>query len=121
MSRGLQGLEEHTRSTDSEKLHQNVIAYFSRPIGYIGLFVPDGDSETGVLRQIHLVQNFPGSPGVSRDRMATFCSEGDVSGIDVSRPCLSLAMMAPTYETSQARLGTVVMGPEDVLFILHYH
>jgi hypothetical protein len=55
-----------------------VQADFSRSVGGIGVFVPDGDSPSGVLRILHSVQNFPGAPGVSRDRMTTFYSECSV-------------------------------------------
>jgi hypothetical protein len=49
------------------------------------LYVPDGDySATGVLRLLHSVKKFRGGlPGTSTDRITTFCSEGDVSGVDI--------------------------------------
>jgi hypothetical protein len=63
-------------------LLQNILADFSRPIGGLGIFVPDGSSPTGVLRIIHGIQLFPGLPGLSRDRLKTFAFEGDVDGVD---------------------------------------
>jgi hypothetical protein len=53
------------------------------PLGGICVFVPDGDPPSGVIRILHSVQNFPGAPGVSRDRTITFYLEGNVDGIDV--------------------------------------
>jgi hypothetical protein len=64
-------------------LHRNVLADFSRPIGGIGIFVADDDSPTGILKFLHRVESFPGTPGHSRDRMVSLCYEGDVSGCDI--------------------------------------
>jgi hypothetical protein len=62
---------------DEGKLLLNIQADFCRPIGGIAIFVPDGDSPTGVLRVLHGVHLFPGMPGQSRDRMKTFAFERD--------------------------------------------
>jgi hypothetical protein len=64
-------------------LHRNVLADFSRPIGGIRIFVADDESPTGILKFLHRVDSFPGRPGHSRDRMASLCYEGDVSGCDI--------------------------------------
>jgi hypothetical protein len=65
------------------KLHQNILADFSRPIGDIGVFVTDDESNTGRLKLLHGLHNFPGSPWHSRDCMVTMGFEGDISGMDI--------------------------------------
>jgi hypothetical protein len=65
-----------------DALLQNILADFSRPIGGLGIFVPDGSSPTRVPRIIHGIQLFPGLPGCSRDRLKTFAFEGNVDGVD---------------------------------------
>jgi hypothetical protein len=67
-----------------EALYQNMLADFSRTIDGIGVFIPDGDSASDVLWILHTVHSNPGTPGVSRYWMKTFCFEGDVSGVDIS-------------------------------------
>jgi hypothetical protein len=64
-------------------LHQNILTDFSRPVGALGIFVQDAGSATGVLKLVHGVHSFPGSPGQTRDRMTTLAFEGDVSGVDI--------------------------------------
>jgi hypothetical protein len=73
----------------SEALLQNILADFSRPIGGIGIFVPDGDSPTGILKLLHGLASYPGTPGRSRDRVKVFGYEGDVSGVDISTVAFS--------------------------------
>jgi hypothetical protein len=68
---------------DEAELLQNIQADFCRPIGGIGVFVPDETSPTGVLRVLHGIQLFPGIPGQSRDLLKTFAFEGDVVGVDM--------------------------------------
>jgi hypothetical protein len=65
-----------------DALLQNILVDFSRPIGGLGIFVPDGSSPTGVLHIIHGIQLFPGLPGRSRDRLKIFAFKGDVDGVD---------------------------------------
>jgi hypothetical protein len=67
-----------------EALHENVLADFHRPVGGIDIFVADDESSTGILKFLHRVESFPGTPGHSRDRMMSFCYEGDVSGCDIN-------------------------------------
>jgi hypothetical protein len=38
------------------KLHQNIMADFSRPIGGIGVFVADKESASGTLQVLHPAQ-----------------------------------------------------------------
>jgi hypothetical protein len=59
------------------------LADFSRPIGAIGVFVADDESDTGRLTLLRGLHNFPGSPGHSRDRMVTMGFEGDVYGLGI--------------------------------------
>jgi hypothetical protein len=68
----------------SAVLLQNILADFSRPIGGIGVFVPDGNLPTGILKLLHGIASYPGTPGRSRDRMKIFYYEGEVSGVDIS-------------------------------------
>jgi hypothetical protein len=68
----------------SEALLQNVLADFSRPIGGIGGFVPDGDSPTGILKLVHGLASFPGTPGRPRDHMTVFGYKGGISVVDIS-------------------------------------
>jgi hypothetical protein len=79
-------------------LLQNILADFSRPIGGLGIFVPDGSSPTGVLRIIHDIQLFPGLPGRSRDRLKTFAFEGDVDGVDVATVAFDQQQLAITAD-----------------------
>jgi hypothetical protein len=65
-------------------LYQNVLADFSRPIGGIGIFVADEEPPTGILKFLHHVESFPGTPCHSRDIMVPLCYKGDVSGVDIS-------------------------------------
>jgi hypothetical protein len=78
----------HTPLSSDALLH-NVIADFSIPIGGIGIFVPDGDSPTGILKLFHGLASYPGTPGRPRDCMKVFRYEGDVSGVDISTVAFS--------------------------------
>jgi hypothetical protein len=73
----------------SETLLQNNLAEFSRPIGVIGVFVPDQESPTGILKLLHGLASFPGTPGRPRDRMKVFRYGGYVSGLDISTVAFS--------------------------------
>jgi hypothetical protein len=79
-------------------LLQNILADFSRPIGGLGIFVPDGSSPTGVLRIIHGIHLFPGLPGRSRDRLKTFAFEGDVDGVDGATVAFDQQQLAITAD-----------------------
>jgi hypothetical protein len=79
-------------------LLQNILADFSRPIGGLGIFVPDGSSPTGVLRIIHGIQLFPGIPGRSRNRLKTFAFEGDVDGVDGATVAFDHQQLAITVD-----------------------
>jgi hypothetical protein len=79
-------------------LLQNILADFSRPIGGLGIFVPDGSSPIGVLRIIHGIQLFPGLPGHSRDRLKTFAFEGDVDGVDGATGAFDRQQLAITTD-----------------------
>jgi hypothetical protein len=68
----------------SEALLQNILADFSRPIGGIGMFVPGGDSPTGIFKLLRDITSFPGNPGHSRDWVTVFGYEGSVTGVDMS-------------------------------------
>jgi hypothetical protein len=81
-----------------EVLHHNMLTDFSRTIGGIVVFVPGEDSASGVLRILHSVQSYPGAPGVSPDRMKTFCLEGDVSGVDIATAALDEQQFAITVD-----------------------
>jgi hypothetical protein len=83
---------------DEGELMLNIHADFGRPIGGIAIFVPDGDSPTGVLRVLHGVHLFPGIPGRSRDRMKTFAFEGDAEGVDAATIAFDKAQLAITAE-----------------------
>jgi hypothetical protein len=67
-----------------EKIHNNIVADLSRTIEVIGVFVADSDSESGKLLILYSAHNCPDTLGVSRDRLTTFISEGDVSGVDIA-------------------------------------
>jgi hypothetical protein len=69
---------------DEYGLLRNIQTDFFRPIGGIGIFVPDGSSPTEVLRVVHGIQLFPGVPGWSHDRMVKLTFEGDVDGVDAA-------------------------------------
>jgi hypothetical protein len=71
-------------SLEVDVLLQNILADWSRPIGGIVVFVPDGTSSTGVLEVMHGVSIYPGVPGQARDRMKIFASLGDVEGVDIA-------------------------------------
>jgi hypothetical protein len=73
----------------SEALLQNVLADFSRPIGGIRVFVPDEDSPIGILKLLHGMASFPGTPGYHHDHMTVFGYEGGVSGVDISNVACS--------------------------------
>jgi hypothetical protein len=81
-----------------EVLLQNILADFCRPIGGLGVFVPDGSSPTGVLRIVHGIQLFPEVPGRSRDRLKTFAFEGDVDGVDVATVAFDPQQLAITAD-----------------------
>jgi hypothetical protein len=68
----------------SEALLQNVLADFSRPIGGIGILVPDGDLSTRILKLLHGLTSYPVTPDRPRDRMKIFGYGGYVSGVDIS-------------------------------------
>jgi hypothetical protein len=72
---------------------------FSRPIGGICVCVADGDSASGVLWILHSVHNFPGTPGVSRDQMTSFCSEADVDGVGISTVAFNENQLAVTLDS----------------------
>jgi hypothetical protein len=80
------------------KLLLNIQADFGRPIGGITIFVPDGDSPTGVLQVLHGVHLFPGVLGRSRDRMKTFAFKGDVEGVDAATIAFEKAQLAITVD-----------------------
>jgi hypothetical protein len=80
------------------KLHHNIMADFSRPIGGIGVFVVDKESASGTLQVLHSAQSYPGSPGVSRDRLTTFLSEGDVDGLDIATVAFDENQLAITAD-----------------------
>jgi hypothetical protein len=46
-----------TRALGVGVILHNIIVYFSRPIGGIGLYVPDGASSTGALEIMHPMAN----------------------------------------------------------------
>jgi hypothetical protein len=73
----------------SEALLQNVLAGFRRPIVGVGIFIPDGDSPTGILKLLHDMASYPGTTGRPRDCMEVFEYEGDVSGVDISTVAFS--------------------------------
>jgi hypothetical protein len=81
---------------DEAELLQNIQADFCRPIGGIGVFVPDEASPTGVLRVLHGIQLFPGIPGQTRDRLKTFAFEGDVVGVDMANIAFDPSQLAIT-------------------------
>jgi hypothetical protein len=69
-----------------EALQHNVLADFSRPVGGIDIdiFIADNESATGILKSLHHVESFPGTPGHIPDRMTSMCYEGGVLGCDIS-------------------------------------
>jgi hypothetical protein len=83
---------------DEDDLIHNVQMFFCRPIGEIGIFVPDGSPPTRVLRVFHGMQLFPGVPGRSRDQMVTFAFEGDVDGVDAATIAFYKAQLAITAD-----------------------
>jgi hypothetical protein len=54
-----------------DALHQNILADFSRPIGAVGNFFYEDESETSRLELLHGLHSSPGTPGYSRDPMMT--------------------------------------------------
>jgi hypothetical protein len=83
---------------DEGELMLNIQDDFCRPIGGIAIFVPDGDSPTGVLRVLHVVHVFPGIVGRIRDRMKTFAFKGDIEGVDASTIAFDKAQLAITAD-----------------------
>jgi hypothetical protein len=77
-------------------LLQNILAGYSRPIGSIGVFVPDGTSSTGVLEVMHGVSIYPGVPGQAQDRMKIFASLGDVESVDIATVAFDLKQLSVT-------------------------
>jgi hypothetical protein len=73
-----------------------ILADLSRPIGAIGVFVADDESDIGHLKLLHDLHNFPGPPGHSSDRMVTMGFEGDVSGLDICTLAFDLTQLAIT-------------------------
>jgi hypothetical protein len=108
---------------DEGELLLNIQADFGRPIEGIAIFVPDGDSPTGVLRVLHGVHLFPGIPGQSRGRMKTFAFEGDVEGVDAATIAFDKAQLAitadivvpgsitRTHQRLDAELTIDILGP----------
>jgi hypothetical protein len=84
---GYESVYEVWRATagalEVDVLLQNILSDSSRPIGGIGVFVPDGSTSTGVLEVMHGVSIYPGVPGQARDRMKIFASVRDVEGVDI--------------------------------------
>jgi hypothetical protein len=66
-----------------ETPHQNIIPDLNRLVGALGILVQDAGSATGVLKLVHGMHSFPGSPGQTRYRMTTLALEGNVSGVDI--------------------------------------
>jgi hypothetical protein len=77
-------LRATTRALTVDVLVQNILADFSRPIGGIGVFVPDGTSITGVLEAMHVLTSCPGIPDQSRDWMKPFALLCDVARVDIA-------------------------------------
>jgi hypothetical protein len=58
----------------------------------------DSESASGKLRILHSAHNYPGTPGVSRNRLTTFISEGGVSGMDISTVAFDENQLAMTAD-----------------------
>jgi hypothetical protein len=84
---------------DVDDVEDDLISYFSRPIGGIGMFVQHERSATGVLEVLHGFEDFPGVPGKTcRDRKHLFCYVGDVLDVDLH----TVAFYEEQMETTMA-------------------
>jgi hypothetical protein len=96
-----------------EALHQNALTDFSRHVGGIGILVVNDESATSILKFLHRVESFPGTPGHSRDPMTSLCYEGGVSGCDISTVAFDENQLAVTPDAG------VPGSYERVLQLLH--
>jgi hypothetical protein len=81
-----------TRPSTVERVLEDVVADFSRPIGGIRVFVKDDESAWGHLEVAHGIQPYHGIPGRhTQDRKIPFGFEGDVTGVDISTVALDKA------------------------------
>jgi hypothetical protein len=105
---GYEAVYEAWRATSGalevDVLLQNILADCSRPVGGIGVFVPDGTSSTGVLEVMHGVSIYPGVPGQSRDRIKICSCLGYVEGVDI-------AMVV--FDTNQLTVTPDVLVPRS--------
>jgi hypothetical protein len=97
-----------TRALGVDVLLHNILSDFSRPIGGIGVFVPDGSFSSGVLDVLNAVASYV--PDQARDRMKSFTSLGDVTGVDIATVAFDPAQLAVTQD---------VIMPGKIEWVLH--
>jgi hypothetical protein len=82
-------LRVETRSPTADRVLEDMVADFSRPIGGIGVFVEDEGSATGHFDVAHGIQPYHGIPEPhTQDRKIQFGFEGDVTGVDIATVAL---------------------------------
>jgi hypothetical protein len=70
---------------DVDEVLEDIMVYFTSPIGGVGFFFQFTRSIMSTLQVAHGFQSFPGLPGrTDRERRQVFCFVGDVMGVDVT-------------------------------------
>jgi hypothetical protein len=88
-----------TRPPTVDRVLEDVLADFSRPICGIGVFVEDDESKTGHLEVARGIQPYHGIPGRhTQDRKIPFGFEGDATGVNIA----TVAMDKTQWEMTAA-------------------